>query len=404
MLLLFCFADVIGQPEKSPIFIEHNTIIADSGQSEIISYRVPYKNLLFVRNDDIYNASFTLTFEFYKDDEFVLREILNPSLSTKNYDETLSKKKFYQDYVELNILPGSYTLKTILGLSSTEIEYKIPDQKIVIDSLKDTTLQEPIIVTSDFTVDKKSFVLANYGNLIPYSPNKFDLLFGISHVLSDSATVTISQNKKNIFSNEISKLTVGGLEIEKNNKELVLSINDSSTIKYFLISNFSNFLYEGSAELKIKIDTVERTYTLNTNWIDKPKVLNNHEYSIKLLSYIEDDFVVGDLLSLNEDKYYTALTEHWIEKYPANGMKYNYAMQEYYSRADYAIKNYSSLNSYDGAERDRGKIYILFGEPTTKERNYTEMNEILEVWKYADAGRTFVFKDINGTGKFDIVK
>lgn len=404
MLLLFGFASLFGQEENSPIFIEHNTIVAESAQTEIISYRIPYNNLLFVKNGDNYTTSFTLTFEFYKEDEFILREILNPKLTILNYEESLSNKKFFQDYVELNIVPGSYKLKTILGLGLTELEYKIPDQKIIIDSLSDKNLQEPIIVSSEFIVDKKHFLLANYGNLIPFSPKKFNVIFGISKSFSDSASVTILQNKKTIYSNNVTALFNGGIQIEKKNSDLVISINDSSSLNYFMISDFSHLLYEGSSELTIKIDTLERKFSLNTRWIDKPKVLNNHEYSIKLLSYIEQDYVVGDLLSLNENNYYTSLTEYWIDKYPANGMKFNFAMQEYYNRADYAIKNYSSLNTLDGAERDRGKIYILYGEPTSKERNYTEMNEIVEVWNYDDAGRTFVFQDINGTGKFDIVK
>ena len=404
MFLLFGFAGLFGQEKISPIFIEHNTIISDSNQTEIISYRIPYNNLLFVKNSENYTSSFTLTFEFYKKDEFVFREILNPNLTINSYEETLSNKKFFQDYVELKVAPGSYKLKTTLGLGSTEIEYKIPDQSIIIDSLSNRSIQEPIIVSSDFEIDNKHFLLANFGNLIPFSPKKFNIIFGISNSNSDSASVSILQNKKTVFSKEISSFLKGGIQIEKNKTGLTISINDSSSLNYFLISDFSHLLYEGSAELILKIDTVERKYILNTKWIDKPKVLNNLEYSIKLLGYIEEDIVVGDLLSLSESNYYTALTEHWIEKYPADGMKYNFAMQEYYTRADYAVKNYSSLNSFDGAERDRGKIYILYGEPTSNERNYTEMNEIVEVWDYEDAGRTFVFIDINGTGKFDLVK
>jgi GWxTD domain-containing protein len=107
---------------------------------------------------------------------------------------------------------------------------------------------------------------------------------------------------------------------------------------------------------------------------------------------------------LDDDDYYKGLTEYWIENYPADGMKYNYAMEEYYSRADHAVKNFSSLNAFDGAERDRGKIYILYGEPTEINRNYNEMNEIVEVWNYENLGKNFVFKDVNGTGKFDLAE
>jgi GWxTD domain-containing protein len=186
--------------------------------------------------------------------------------------------------------------------------------------------------------------------------------------------------------------------------DLRITITDSSNTNYFLVTGFSHFLYEGKADLIIKIDSTEKKYSINTSWNDKPKILNNPEYAIKLLSYIEDENIVGELLSGSEDQYYKNLTEYWIQNYPANGMKYNYAMQEYYTRADHSIKNFSSLNSFDGAERDRGRIYILYGKPDSIERNYTEMNEILEVWRFDKAGRNFVFKDVNGTGKFDLAE
>ena len=111
---------------------------------------------------------------------------------------------------------------------------------------------------------------------------------------------------------------------------------------------------------------------------------------------------MGELLSLDEEDYYKNLTEYWITNYPADGMKFNYAMEEYYRRAEYAMDNFSSLNAFDGAERDRGRIYILYGPPTSVERNYTEMNEILEIWQYKNFVRKFIFKDTNGTGKFDL--
>ena len=70
--------------------------------------------------------------------------------------------------------------------------------------------------------------------------------------------------------------------------------------------------------------------------------------------------------------------------------KYNFALKEYYSRVDYTIKNFTSLKGRKGAESDRGRIYIIYGKPTSTERNYNEKNETIEIWKYASINKIFV--------------
>jgi GWxTD domain-containing protein len=405
-LYIILFSGLVNaQAKTSPLFIEHNSINVDSQKVEIISYRIPYNNLLFIKADDKYSASFTLTLELYNEEEFILREIVKQNLSTDNYEVTLSKDQYFQDFISLSLSPGSLTIKTILSLEGTDLEYKIPDQKIEIDSLLNFELLAPIIVSSKINSDnKKSFTLCNFGQEIPFTSEKYSLLIGIKKPDVDNVSVSISQFDKEIFSSSLSKYDKGELKFEKKNDYINVSIIDSSNINFFLISDFSHLLFEGIAELIVTFDSTENKYPLNISWFGKPDILNNPEYSIKLLSYIEEEIVLADLLSSDEDKYYKKLSQYWIHNYPANGMKFNYAMDEYYSRADYAVKNFSSLNSFDGAERDRGKIHVLYGEPSSLERNYTEMNEIVEIWTYENAGRTFVFKDVNGTGKFDLVE
>jgi len=403
LLTLFCVCNILlSQERPKPVFIEHNSIMNDSQQVEIFSYRIPYKNLLFTKESDNYTSSFALTLEFYRDEEFIKRDIVNPTLSTKDYEKTLSGEYNYQDIILMNIDPGDYILKPTLSLGSTDLEYAMPSQKIIVDNLSKNKIIGPLIVSDVSDQLKNYFELSNYGNTIPFSHKKYSLLYGLADSTLDSVNVTIKQLEKLIFSGEFPFVLGGNISVDKNEESIQISVDGQSEFRYFIISGFSNLLYEGKAELLIAIDGSEKKYDLNIHWIEKPKILNNPEYSIKLLSYIEKENVVGDLLSSNEDDYYKNLTEYWVKNFPADGMKYNYAMKEYYNRADHSIKNYSSLNSFDGAERDRGKIYILYGNPTTMERNYTEMNEIIEIWNYENLAKTFIFKDVNGTGKFDL--
>lgn len=400
-LLLTYSLIVFAQDKPSPVLIEHNFIIQDTTRSEIISYRIPYKNLLFTKNGDSYNASFSFSFEFYKEDEFIKREILNPQFTVNDYDMTLSGEYSYQGFYLIDLLPGDYTLKPVLSLGSTDLEYKIPDHNISVDSVDANSILGPIIIENVKPNNKNEFVLANYGNSIPFSPKKYNILFGFKG-MTDSLEMNVIQNGETVYSETVFSNASGNLEIGRNINNIELKITDSSDYNYYILSGFSHLLYEGQFMVKFELSGEEKSFSLKTAWIDKPRVLNNPEYSIKLLTYIESENIVGELLSSDEEDYYKNLTEYWIKNYPADGMKYNYAMEEYYSRSDHAIENFSSLNAMDGAERDRGKIYILYGPPTSIERNYTEMNEILEIWKYDNLARKFIFKDVNGTGKFDL--
>ncbi|MCW8850480.1 MAG: hypothetical protein OQJ81_10920, partial [Melioribacteraceae bacterium] len=290
-ILLFIISDLRAQEKISPIFIEHNSVIQDSNQTEIISYRIPYNNLLFVKNGDSYKSSFTLTLEFFKDDEFVFREILNPEFSITNYTETLSNKKYFQDFLKLDVQAGTYTLKTQLGLGETEIEYKIPPVEIKIDSLS-KLIHNPLIVYSNKTKDYSKFTLANFANLIPFSSDEFSLLLGVSSPHIDTIHVSISQKKKVIFSKSIHTHLKGNIIFNNSEGNIVLTHKPSEVNKYFIISEFSHLLYEGALDLTVKFDSTEEKISFTSNWIGKPEVLNNPEYSIKLLSYIEKDFVV----------------------------------------------------------------------------------------------------------------
>lgn len=403
LLILFSFQiSVLAQENAQSIFIEHNSIISDSNQIEILSYKVPLNNLLFIKNNGFYSTSFSLVLEIYKNEVFVLREIVKPSFSVSSYEETLSKDKYYENFIEFQLEEGKYTLKSNFSIDETEIEIRVPSKSIIVDNLIKSKFLPPVVVSENSKLN--SFKLANFNGNLPFSPKKYNLLFGIIDDKVSKASVTILQFNSEIYSDTVSTFNNGNLLISNTDNDIILSITDSSNNNYFLVTGFSQLLYEGKADVIIKFDSTEKKFTLNTLWNDKPSILNNPEYAIKLLSYIADENIVGDLLSGNKDQYYKNLTEYWIKNYPADGMKYNFAMDEYYTRADYAIKNYSSLNSFDGAERDRGRIYILYGEPDSIDRNYTEMNEILEVWRYDKVGRSFIFKDINGTGKFDLAE
>ncbi len=410
IFLFFLITSLLfGQKKnKIPNYIEHNSILGTNSQVEYLTYRIPYNALLFTRDKDQYRAEFTLSLEIYKDKTFLKRDINKYEVLSSNYDDTKSEEKYFQDLVKLNLQPGNYSFNYAFTISETDVNTKLPPLELEIKELKKEKVFPPIIVNNEIIKANNAsfkFKLTNFQNNIPFSPEQYNLLVGVVDTTVKSIQVNIKQDGKNILESSVNRLFKNGIFFEKSKEDIIIkSIKDSVNLSYFLIKNFSNHLYEGKFEVKIKINNEEKTFPLKVVWNDKPKVLNKPEYAIKLLSYIEDINVVKSLLKSESKNYYKELFKYWEKKYPSKNRKYNFALKEYYSRVDYTIKNFTSLKGRKGAESDRGRIYIIYGKPTSTERNYNEKNETIEIWKYASINKIFVFKDITGTGKFILVK
>ena len=79
--------------------------------------------------------------------------------------------------------------------------------------------------------------------------------------------------------------------------------------------------------------------------------------------------------------------------------------EEYYDRVTHADQQWSS-GSTPGWKTDRGRVYILYGEPSRYDRRPVGPNENpYEVWYYdnIEGGVEFDFVDITGFGEYRLV-
>lgn len=404
--LLFIYVNlVLAQNNIEPFFIEHHSLFVDSTQTEFISYRIPYNQLVFTKQNDRYKAEASIDFEIFSDQKFVQREYQSFNITTNNYAETSARDKYYQGLVEFNISPGTYKLKPSLSVSSNiKEQIKLKEINLTIDSLLADTILDHFIVrhNKEFSLNNQ---IVNFGGQIPFSPKKMDLIVSTLDTTISYIKISISQFKTKLFVDSSKVQECGKVSLELGNNHITLNIDSTmSTCNLFYFANINADLIEGPAQLIVEFNSHKKTYPLIVNWFMKPKVLYNPEYAIKLLTYIEEKQNISELLKTSKDLYFKNLLSYWNQNFPSNGTKYNYAMKEYYSRADYAIENFSSLGTFDGAETDRGKIYITYGKPTSIDREYSEKNDIVEIWNYEKIAKSFVFKDNNGTGKFDLVE
>ncbi|MCK5833012.1 GWxTD domain-containing protein [bacterium] len=93
----------------------------------------------------------------------------------------------------------------------------------------------------------------------------------------------------------------------------------------------------------------------------------------------------------------------WAVKDPTPNTKLNEFREEFYRRI--AIANIRFRSSRTGWKSDRGRIYIIYGEPNDTESHPFDLdNRAYEIWYYYSPKRTFYFEDRWGDGTYELVR
>ena len=419
IIFLLSFVSVFGQPNhKRPEFFQkhpfESEIISipgnDSTYSVYFTYRMPYRFLVFEREDDSFGAEFRVTVEILDENEnLVKRDIKDRNISVNDFNETKDHSLFLQDFLLFKLKPAKYKVSTTISDLNSSSE--MPSKPIELDLHKEENkiIYHPIVIESAQLLcdSSKSFLLANAGGNIPYSPVIFNLVIPVSDTSIENLNVQIINNDEEIYSGKITEsyLIPFGLTLCEQN--LAVTVDSSnSLLKNFVLRDVNQKLSEGKAILKISDDEkgIDEEYKSRIVWFSKPFSLMDPEKAIEYLSYIESDSVISIMLDEDESDYPKILNEYWKKFDPTPETSYNEIMVEYYNRIDYANKEFRSIGSGNGAKTDRGMIYIKFGKPEKIERISNPQGQIVEVWTYVNPERKFSFIDKKGTGNFTLIE
>lgn len=137
-------------------------------------------------------------------------------------------------------------------------------------------------------------------------------------------------------------------------------------------------------------------FEFQIKWENTPLSLRNIQYAIDLMYYILTDEEFESLKATKKDYLSTKFFEIWKRFDVDTTTLFNEAMEEYYSRVDFAFFNFQTIYEPDGAKTDRGKIYILYGKPDTISREIDKSGIVREVWVYPTLHQVFVFQQIDG--------
>jgi GWxTD domain-containing protein len=143
----------------------------------------------------------------------------------------------------------------------------------------------------------------------------------------------------------------------------------------------------------------QMTKTFRNVWPSMPRSLKNVDVAIDALKLIATEQTLDSLTSGDFTQRRDALERFWAMRDPKPGTIANEAMTEFYRRVDHARMAFTTLQEPDGLRSDRGRIYVLNGQPSRVDRALSPQG-YTETWTYDKTRRAFTFIDERRNGNY----
>lgn len=343
------------------------------------------------------------------------------TLYTNTFDETNSATTFHCGWQTIPVPHGVYTITVeILSNRTTQgNEIVLKDIKSN-DPVQSRLLSAPLFAQP--LPSKEKFLLRPY----VFSGN---LRFGSSDGI---ALIVLSDTKPVEYDYAIVQKPYRARDIRWWQVSDVQGQVTSSTSRQLRISDFANSrdpylevvdhaptgnavalaeiniplttMVPGNYELQLVANGSRDTIAIpfRVEWEEMPRSLRNLDYAMSILKYIVKQEQLDSLNSGNDVERREHLMDWWRRQDPTPTTTYNERMVEYYKRVDEAFTTFSTIQEPDGANSERGKIYILFGPTSTTDKNLSPENAPQEIWAYTNAVKKKFFFSMDERGLYKL--
>ncbi len=438
-LLILCIAvnsDADGQPrtqstQSGVVFFETLTLPSHTGENIRldVNYRVMKNFFILTRASDTeerYGGSYELSIEIFdKDGNATAREIAHREVYSDKPRQIFPDIDYVQGGFTFNLPEGEYRFLIQLNDRNSQRRHIDRDRRIrleKIDLSKPDIFDIIFIEPADQSNEVSSVHPVNLSGNIFFgrdaqalltfsSPSAADQLPGITttvYRLEDDKRSSAEE----IFTQEISPnniFTNTTLQSEHTDSRLqyLLTGAEEKHLHTALLPMNGETLQEGHYRMKISLDDGDKQVIeeklFRVQWVDKPASLRNFDFAIEMMEYIMSESEYRQLRRGSADDRKNKFQEYWKSKDPDPGTAFNPVKTEFYRRVDHAAQEFTTIRERNGARTDRGKIYILYGPPTEKDRSLTPGQAPRETWIYKHLNKKFIFADQSRQGNYQLV-
>ena len=410
IFFLFCLiftSSLFSQVNKHIVFSHFYTLPeTETTIKAYFTYKVPIVSLIFTKNSDSYSAGVQINLELSDSiSNSIQRYSAEKKINRSDFNSTEDPNTFLEGLIAVQIEnKSSKLIADFVDMNSQKTIFK--KEEIITNRIEEPATFFPPIILQQEQIECdgiKSKALTNYGNLIPFGSENYDLLLTSSEVNKEKLFVKVISQRDTILNTSIERTDIGNVNLNECNDKVVLKFDPaSSSASGFLIAGLTSKLREGSVELVVADSESfqnKKVFRNVVRWLNKPKSLRDPQIAVKFLKFIISDDSVKYILR-NYDDYEKALSEFWKKSDPSPSTEFNELMAEFYARIDFANENFSTITGVKGVETDRAKVYVLYGKPTSTERGSDTEGNILETWIYSKLQKKFIFVDKRGIGEF----
>jgi GWxTD domain-containing protein len=387
----------------SNIFVEAFTFESDQpGKGRVDIYvQVPYPEINFVKEGEQYTGRFDISAAVLSQEKQQLwQKSQFIELHVKDFSQTISNRYFNLKQFSTDITPGKYELLLqVTDQESKKVE-AIKKSIVVRDFENDTLALSDVMLVRRTIIDSARMnIVPNLTGMIDKELARFYLFFEIyNHTQYDSVQLVCKfiNSKREVGAQRSKSERLTG-----NRTQTVWQIDTLSIVpgKYVILVEAVGKSHADSGEsfrASISRSCIVRMKNMSLIIADIDKAADQLQYIAQgsEISHIKE--------ATTSDEKQKRFLEFWAKRSPDSKAPNNELMEEYFSRVEYANKNYTSF--MEGWRTDRGMVLIRFGPPQTIERHpFDSNNKPYETWYYYNQNREFVFVDETGFGDYRLL-
>lgn len=350
-----------------------------------IHVSIPYDEMLFVKADSSYQASYRISYRITTDDgDKVHSDHLYGRVEVFSYEETNSRELQVREEMKLKLPAGKYMLKVTVedeesqrrGVRETEIDFRLTSSEgLQLSSLELCGCERERNTLAD-TLPSPCTIVTVRAEFYCLTEDPLPSVAGLLRLLTGKGDLIHEKPDTFALTGDVTKL------------EFPLSLSGLSPDAYKL-------------ELEIPEHDLFQAREFVIPWSILAMV--NEPDDVQLfLNYVADRDDVRKFKKLEPEERVTFWWEYWRRRDPVPSTERNELMELYERRIMYANEQFGAFE--DGWKTDMGMIYVMFGRPDDIERHPFDLDsKPYEIWTYYSLNRRFVFVDRTGFGRYDLV-
>ncbi|MDZ7724716.1 MAG: GWxTD domain-containing protein [candidate division KSB1 bacterium] len=354
--------------------------------------------LTFYKVNDAYRADFELSAVVYQGKDILAQKSLRDSIKVELFDKTNSRTPLHRYSMRFSLDPGKY--KVLINLSDGKGNQLLEEEKNV--ELKDFSGRK-LQVSSLIFADK-----ADCNQDPPdIQPNLRDSFQDMNSSFSLFVHLATPQQGDSLRI-ETEVIHNDGQQVM--NLTAVYPLKAADRLVDLCVSMKEYIRKPGEYRVVFRAQTenekVVKRNRFSVFWGGAPGQGTDLNTAIEQLAVVVDNKSLDSMRTAQGERKRQLFERFWEQRDPTPDTEVNELKQEYYQRAEFAIRNFSEVKTGRvGWQTDRGRIYMKYGKPDDVERNRNSMTgPVTEIWTYEELSRRYIFVDRENNGVFRLYR